>query len=201
MPPRATRLHRPSKTDDLGWVCENQLSARGAYSHLETPRGERHDSPEAADKVRCSRCWMFLNGMVALFLFASGMAYAVTTRRSCFVPLARAPRSGNSSCAIHGHPSACVHLALLPRIQPQDRCMGREFRKSSGCSSFKADVLHCIAVSLLFLQVILRDTSGISERRLYLWVQESRHFSPSSSLHGCGAWIGGSDTCAHCCHI
>jgi uncharacterized membrane protein len=105
----------------------------------------------------------FLNGLVApSFLFASGLAYAVTTRRklneylSFGKPLSK--QLGRLLFIL-----ALGYLLHIPKfnyaqlLSVQDDHALRAF--------FQADVLQCIAVSLLFMQVLLLVVR--SERRMY----------------------------------
>jgi len=105
----------------------------------------------------------FINGLVApSFLFASGMAYAVTTRRkldsylSFGVPLFR-------------QLWRLVFILLLgyalhiPTFKFERVLEG--FSERQWLVFFQVDVLHCIAVSLLILQIILLVVR--TERRLY----------------------------------
>lgn len=106
----------------------------------------------------------FLNGLVApSFLFASGLAYAVTTRRKLndYVSL-RTPlfkQFGRLLFIL-----AIGYLLHLPKfnftqiVNLADERPWRVF--------FQADVLQCIAVSLMFMQALVLFLK--SERRLYM---------------------------------
>ncbi len=105
----------------------------------------------------------FINGLVApSFLFASGMAYAVTTRRKI------------DSYLSFGFPlfqqfGRLVLVLLigyslhLPRFQLYE--ITHEVEPGEWSVFFQADVLQCIAVSLLVLQILLLMLR--TERRLY----------------------------------
>lgn len=105
----------------------------------------------------------FINGLVApSFLFASGMAYAVTTKRK------------RDSYLSFGFPlfqqfGRLVLVLLigyglhLPRFQLYK--ITHEVEPGEWLVFFQADVLQCIAVSLLVLQVLLLILR--TERRLY----------------------------------
>ncbi|MCC6398736.1 MAG: DUF1624 domain-containing protein [Bacteroidetes bacterium] len=106
---------------------------------------------------------MFLNGLVApSFLFASGMAYAVTTRRkltsylSLGAPLFRQLWRLLFILLL----AYALHLPKFNLGQ-----MLGEIPERQWLVFFQSDVLHCIAVSLLFLQVVLLVVR--TERRLY----------------------------------
>lgn len=106
----------------------------------------------------------FMNGLVApSFLFASGLAYAVTTRRklndylSFGTPLLRQVGRLLLILAI----GYLLHLPKFNYAQIMSVAEERPWR-----TFFQADVLQCIAVSLLFMQVLLLVLR--SERRLYL---------------------------------
>ncbi len=106
----------------------------------------------------------FINGLVApSFLFASGMAYAVTTRRKI------------DSYLSFGFPlfqqfGRLVLVLLigyglhLPRFHLYK--ITHEVEPREWLVFFQADVLQCIAVSLLVLQILLVILR--TERRLYL---------------------------------
>lgn len=105
----------------------------------------------------------FINGLVApSFLFASGMAYAVTTRRkigsylSFGFPLAQ--QVGRLLLVL-----AIGYGLHLPRFQLQK--MMNEVQPREWLVFFQSDVLQCIAVSLLVLQLLLLTLR--TERRLY----------------------------------
>jgi uncharacterized membrane protein len=105
----------------------------------------------------------FINGLVApSFLFASGMAYAVTTRRKAgsylsfgmplFQQLGRLLLVLVIGYGLH-LPRFQIHK-LLYEVEPHEWLV-----------FFQADVLQCIAVTLLSLQILLLLLR--SERRLY----------------------------------
>jgi len=117
--------------------------------------------------------WLkFLNGLVApSFIFASGLAFAVTTRRKLaeyirFGPALR--RQAVRLLQILGV-GYLLHLPkfnlgqLLQETTPQD-----------WQAFFQADVLQCIAVSLLFLIVLAVVVK--EEGRLYRWVAATAAF-------------------------
>ncbi len=105
----------------------------------------------------------FINGLVApSFLFASGMAYAVTTRRKL------------PSYLSFGRPLfrqlwrltfilLLAYMLHLPVFNLRQMLGG--VHEQQWLNFFQSDVLHCIAVSLLFLQVLLLAVR--SERSLY----------------------------------
>jgi uncharacterized membrane protein len=105
----------------------------------------------------------FINGLVApSFLFASGMAYAVTTRRkidsylSFGAPLFK--QFGRLLFVL------LIGYGLhLPRFSLYK--ITHEVEPREWLVFFQSDVLQCIAVSLLFLQVLLLIVKN--ERRLY----------------------------------
>jgi uncharacterized membrane protein len=105
----------------------------------------------------------FINGIVApSFLFASGMAYAVTTRRkidsylSFGVPLFK--QLGRLLFVL------LIGYGLhLPRFNLQK--IIHEVEPDEWLVFFQSDVLQCIAVSLLFLQILLLILRN--EQRLY----------------------------------
>lgn len=107
---------------------------------------------------------MFLNGLVApSFLFASGMAYAVTARRKLASYLLL-------SAPLFRQLWRLVFILLLayalhlPKFNLGQMLEGASERE--WLVFFQSDVLHCIAVSLLFLQMVLLVVR--TERRLYL---------------------------------
>ncbi|HCV44023.1 MAG TPA: hypothetical protein DGH68_11110 [Bacteroidetes bacterium] len=106
----------------------------------------------------------FINGLVApSFLFASGLAYAVTTRRklndylSFGQPLLKQVGRLLLILAI----GYLLHLPKFNYVQIMSVTEERPWR-----IFFQADVLQCIAVSLLFMQALLLLLR--SERRLCL---------------------------------
>ncbi|MBI4535658.1 MAG: DUF1624 domain-containing protein [Ignavibacteriae bacterium] len=106
----------------------------------------------------------FLNGLVApSFLFASGLAYAITTRRKLndylsFGPLLTKQFGRLFFVLIIGY---VLHLPKFNFNQLLHETTSQEW-----LVFYQADVLHCIAVSLLFMQAVLLVLK--SERRLYL---------------------------------
>jgi len=105
----------------------------------------------------------FVNGLVApSFLFASGLSYAVATHRkipdylSFSSPLFQQMRR-LLTVAIIGY---LLHVPLLPVWR-----MATEATPEQWQSFFQVDILQCIAVSLLILQILLLITR--SESRLY----------------------------------
>jgi uncharacterized membrane protein len=105
----------------------------------------------------------FIDGLVApSFLFASGLAYAVTTRRKVNEYLAFGrPLYRQFSRLLF---ILAIGYALhLPKFS-YDHLL-HDAGHEAWIIFFQADVLHCIAVSLLFLQTLLLILR--SERRLY----------------------------------
>jgi uncharacterized membrane protein len=105
----------------------------------------------------------FVDGLVApSFLFASGLAYAITTRRKLPEylafgwPLFR--QLGRLLLIL-----LIGYLLHIPRFNYYH--LVHEVGPDAWEKFWQADVLHCIAVSLLFLQVLLLVLR--SERRLY----------------------------------
>jgi len=105
----------------------------------------------------------FINGLVApSFLFASGMAYAVTTRRklpsylSFGTPLFK--QLGRLLFIL-----AVGYTLHLPKFNFGQLLAG--LTEAQWLVFFQADVLQCIAVCLLFLQILLLIVR--TERRLY----------------------------------
>jgi uncharacterized membrane protein len=106
----------------------------------------------------------FINGLVApSFLFASGMAYAVTTRRKLPSYLHFGPplfkQLGRLLFIL-----AIGYALHLPKFNLRQLLAG--VSEEQWLVFFQADVLQCIAVCLLFLQVLLLMLR--TERRLYL---------------------------------
>lgn len=106
----------------------------------------------------------FINGLVApSFLFASGLAFAVTTRRKLADYLALGPGLVKQFSRLLF--VLCVGYVLhLPKFnlsQLLTETTGPQWQ-----NFMQADVLHCIAVSLLLLQVLLLLVR--TERRLYI---------------------------------
>jgi len=105
----------------------------------------------------------FVNGLVApSFLFASGLAYAVTTNRKINEYLAFGPKLfrqlGRLSLII-----GIGYLMHLPRFSLQHLLTLTEARQWEAV--YQADVLQCIGVSLLVIQLVLLAVR--SERALY----------------------------------
>lgn len=105
----------------------------------------------------------FLNGLVApSFLFASGLAYAVTTRRKLpdYLAFGRPlfKQFGRLLFVL-----AIGYILHLPKFS-LDRLL-YETTEREWQIFFQADVLHCIVVSLLFMHVLLLLLR--TERRLY----------------------------------
>jgi uncharacterized membrane protein len=105
----------------------------------------------------------FINGLVApSFLFASGMAYAVTTRRK----LASYLSFGTPLFKQLGRLLFILAIGYslhLPRFNLGQLLTGVTERE--WLVFFQADVLQCVAVCLLFLQILLLIVR--TERRLY----------------------------------
>lgn len=95
----------------------------------------------------------FMNGLVApAFLFASGMAYAVTTRRKLKDYLVCGPalfRQVGRLLSI----LAIGYLLHIPRFNFHHLLY--EVGAEAWVNFFQVDILHCIAVTLLLLQVML----------------------------------------------
>jgi len=106
----------------------------------------------------------FLNGLVApSFLFASGMAYAVTTRRKIDSYLS----FGSPLFQQFGRLLLVLLIGYalhLPRFHYYK--IAHEVTPDEWLVFFQSDVLQCIAVSLLLLQILLLMLR--TERRLYL---------------------------------
>ena len=105
----------------------------------------------------------FINGLVApAFLFASGLAYAVTTRRKIADYLGFAP-------PLFKQLGRLLLILLIGYTLHIPRFNYYHVRYVAGERAwevfFQADVLHCIAVSLLLLQVLLLVFR--SERGMY----------------------------------
>jgi hypothetical protein len=137
----------------------------------------------------------FINGLVApSFLFASGMAYAVTTRRKL------------DSYLSFGTPLfrqlwrllfvlLLAYALHLPKFNLGQ--MLEEVTEGQWLVFYQSDVLHCIAVSLLFLQIVLLTVR--TERRFYrtvavvavailfatpfVWGVDSRNIPASGGIH------------------
>jgi uncharacterized membrane protein len=108
--------------------------------------------------------WLkFINGLVApSFLFASGFAYAITTHRKLngylsFGPLLFKQLGRLLFVLVLGY---VLHLPKFNFGQ-----LIHETTEHDWQVFFQSDILHCIAVSLLFLQVLLLIVR--TERRLY----------------------------------
>jgi uncharacterized membrane protein len=105
----------------------------------------------------------FVNGLVApSFLFASGLAYAVTTRRKIQAYLSFGPslfkQLGRLLFLL-----IIAYVLHLPKFNFTQ--LMRDTTDADWLVFFQSDVLQCIAVSLLFLQVLLLVTR--TERRMY----------------------------------
>ncbi len=106
----------------------------------------------------------FLNGLVApAFLFASGLAYAVTTRRKISDYLSFSP-------ALYKQIRRLLFVVMIGYVLHLPKFNFRQILYETNETSwqifFQADVLQCIGVSLLCIQgllLLLKD-----ERRLYL---------------------------------
>jgi len=106
----------------------------------------------------------FINGLVApSFLFASGMAYAVTTRR-------KLPSYLQFGTPLFKQLGRLVFILAigytlhLPKFNLGQLLAG--VSEEQWLIFFQADILQCIAVCLLFLQILLLILR--TERRLYL---------------------------------
>jgi len=105
----------------------------------------------------------FIDGLVApSFLFASGLAYAVTTRRKVNEYLAFG-RPLFRQFARLLFILAVGYVLHLPKFNYDQ--LVHDAGPEAWQIFFQVDVLHCIAASLLFLQVLLLILH--SERRLY----------------------------------
>ncbi len=105
----------------------------------------------------------FIDGLVApSFLFASGLAYAVTTRRKVNDYLAFGAPLFRQFARLF-FILAIAYALHLPKFNYNH--LVRDAGHEAWMVFFQADVLHCIAVSLLFLQALLLILR--SERRLY----------------------------------
>lgn len=105
----------------------------------------------------------FVNGLVApSFLFAAGLAYAVTTRRKITEYLAFGPPLFKQFSRL-----LLVlfigYMLHLPEFNFQK--LLHETTQEEWNNFFQVDILQCIAVSLIFMQVLLLVLR--SERRLY----------------------------------
>jgi len=106
----------------------------------------------------------FIDGLVApSFLFASGMAYAVTTRRKINDYLSFGP-------PLFKQLGRLLFVLFIGYVLHIPKFNYYHLRYEAGETAWQVfwqvDVLQCIAVSLLFLQVMLLLLR--SERRLYL---------------------------------
>jgi uncharacterized membrane protein len=106
----------------------------------------------------------FLNGLVApSFLFASGLAYAVTTRRKVNDYLS----FGKPLFKQFGRLLFVLALGYLLHLPKFNYAQIIELSEERPWRIFfQADVLQCIAVSLMFMQLLLLMLKN--ERRLYL---------------------------------
>ncbi|MDE3057687.1 MAG: DUF1624 domain-containing protein [Bacteroidota bacterium] len=120
-----------------------------------------------SESVKHSRYFYFhdfFHGFVApMFLFSSGMAFGVSTLKKwrehlSFTPVVRKRTKRYLSLLIIGY---SLHLPFfsLNRIL-------REGTTSNWVTFFQADALHCIAVTLLFLQMLIMVVR--TEKRLAL---------------------------------
>ncbi len=130
----------------------------------------------------------FINGLVApSFLFASGLAYAVTTRRKLPDYLSLGPPLYTNVrrllfVVMIGY---LLHIPKFNFNQLLNETSGPDWQRF-----FQADVLQCIGVSLLFIQgllLVLKD-----ERRLYytLGVLATAIIFISPVMWGIDAWQG-----------
>jgi len=105
----------------------------------------------------------FINGLVApSFLFASGLAYAVTTRRKINDYL----RLGTPLFRQFGRLLLILLIGYILHIPKFSYAHCRYIANEQAWESFfQADVLHCIAVSLLLMQILLLIVR--SEQRLF----------------------------------
>ncbi|HET6272671.1 MAG TPA: heparan-alpha-glucosaminide N-acetyltransferase domain-containing protein [Bacteroidota bacterium] len=105
----------------------------------------------------------FLNGLVApSFLFASGLAFAVTTRRKLSNYLAFGPKLTKQFGRLL-FVLLIGYILHLPKFSLSK--LLTETTEGQWQIFMQADVLHCIAVSLLILQVLLLILK--TERKLY----------------------------------
>jgi uncharacterized membrane protein len=105
----------------------------------------------------------FINGLVApSFLFASGMAYAVTTRRKLDTYLALGPPLFRQLWRLL-FILLLGYVLHLPKFNLGQLLQG--VTEGEWLVFLQADVLHCIAASLLFLQILLLVVR--TERRLF----------------------------------
>lgn len=105
----------------------------------------------------------FVNGLVApSFLFASGLAYAVTTRRKIteYLAFGRPLRKQFGRLLLILGIGYMLHLPEFNFGKLQHETTPEEWS-----SFFQVDILQCIAVSLIFMQVLLLVLRN--ERRLY----------------------------------
>ncbi len=105
----------------------------------------------------------FINGLVApSFLFASGLAYAVTTRRKAqeYLSLGKPLMSQLGRILTIALIGYLLHIPIFSA-----RHLFTEATDEQWQSFFQVDVLQCIAVSLLLLQALLLALR--SERRQY----------------------------------
>jgi uncharacterized membrane protein len=106
----------------------------------------------------------FIDGLVApSFLFASGLAYAFTTRRKINDYLTFGPPLFRQFARLF-FVLGIGYALHLPKFNYNH--LLHDADHEAWMVFFQVDVLHCIAVSLLFLQVLLLILR--SERRLYL---------------------------------
>lgn len=109
--------------------------------------------------------WLkFINGLVApSFLFASGLAYAITTHRKAREYLSFGPALFRQ-CGRLLFILLIGYLLHLPKFKLSTLLY--QTSEHDWQVFFQADVLHCIAVSLLIMQLLLLVLR--TERRLYL---------------------------------
>jgi uncharacterized membrane protein len=119
------------------------------------------------DAIRATAAFdvlQFINGLVApAFLFASGMAFAITTRRkvqdylSFGMPFFR--QIGRLALIL-----VVGYVLHIPKFEYEH--LLHETKPEAWLHFFQVDVLQCIAVSIILLQLLLLGVR--TERRLYL---------------------------------
>ena len=108
----------------------------------------------------------FINGLVApAFLFASGLAYAVVTRRRLHDYLSFGPSLVRQLWRVF-FIFIVGYVLHIPKFYFHH--LMYEAKEEAWWAFFQVDVLQCIAVSLLILQILLLALR--SERRLYIAV-------------------------------
>jgi uncharacterized membrane protein len=106
----------------------------------------------------------FINGLVApMFLFASGLAYAVTTRRKLNDYLSFGPPLFRQIARLL-FVLIIGYILHIPKFNYEH--LVHTASRTAWNVFFQADVLHCIAVSLLFMQLLLLLLRN--EKRLYI---------------------------------